>query len=49
LCSGFESGALKPPAVETVPFENAIQAYERLVTGATNTKQALTFSTNPTH
>ncbi len=46
LCSGFEAGALKPPAVATVPFENAIQAYERLVTGKTNAKQVLTFSTN---
>ena len=46
LSLGFEAGALKPPAVETVPFENAIQAYERLVTGKTNTKQVLTFSTN---
>jgi len=46
LCSGFEAGALKPPAVETVPFENAIQAYERLVTGKTNIKQVLTFSTD---
>jgi NADPH:quinone reductase-like Zn-dependent oxidoreductase len=46
LRSGFETGALKPPAVESVPFENAIQAYERLVTGKTNTKQVLTFSTN---
>jgi NADPH2:quinone reductase len=49
LYSGFEAGALKPPAVETVPFENAIQAYERLVAGTTKTKQALTFSTNQTH
>ena len=40
---GFESGALKPPAVETVPFKNAVQAYERLVTGATNTKRRLHF------
>jgi NADPH2:quinone reductase len=46
LSSGFEAGALEPPAVETVPFENAIQAYERLVTGKTNVKQVLTFSTN---
>ena len=43
LGSGFEAGALKPPAVETVPFENAIQAYERLVAGKTNAKQVLTF------
>jgi len=49
LCSGFEAGALKPPAIESVPFENAIQAYERLVTGETNAKQVLTFSTNQTY
>jgi hypothetical protein len=49
LSSGFEAGALEPPAVETVPFENAIQAYERLVTGKTNAKQVLTFSTNQTY
>ena len=50
LCSGLESGALKPPAVETVPFENAIQAYERLVTGATNHEhRQLTFSTRSAH
>jgi NADPH:quinone reductase-like Zn-dependent oxidoreductase len=49
LCSGFEAGALKPPAVESVPFENAIQAYERLVTGKTNAKQVLTFSANLTY
>ena len=43
LRPGFESGALKPPAVESVPFENAIQAYERVATGKTNAKQVLTF------
>jgi len=48
LSSGFEAGALEPPAVETVLFENAIQAYERLVAGKTNAKQVLTFSTKQT-
>jgi D-arabinose 1-dehydrogenase-like Zn-dependent alcohol dehydrogenase len=43
---GFEAGAVKPPAVETVPFENAIEAYERVATGKTNTKRVLTFSTD---
>jgi NADPH:quinone reductase-like Zn-dependent oxidoreductase len=43
LRPGFESGALKPSAVESVPFENAIQAYERVATGKTNAKQVLTF------
>ena len=44
LRPGFEAGALKPPAVETVPFVSAIQAYERVATGKTKTKQVLTFS-----
>jgi NADPH2:quinone reductase len=43
LRPGFESDVLKPPAVESVPFENAIQAYERVATGKTNAKQVLTF------
>jgi NADPH:quinone reductase-like Zn-dependent oxidoreductase len=46
LRPGFEVGALKAPAIGTVPFENAIQAYERIATGKTNTKQVLTFSTD---
>jgi len=46
LRPGFEVGALKAPPVETVPFRNAIQAYERVATGKTNTKQVLTFSTD---
>jgi NADPH:quinone reductase-like Zn-dependent oxidoreductase len=46
LCSGFEAGGLKPPAVETVPFGDAIQAYERIASGKTNAKQVLTFSTD---
>ena len=44
LHPAFEVGALKPPDVETVPFDNAIQAYERIASGKTNAKQILTFS-----
>jgi NADPH:quinone reductase-like Zn-dependent oxidoreductase len=43
LRPGFEVGALKPPAIETVPFGNAIQAYERISSGKTKVKQVLTF------
>jgi NADPH2:quinone reductase len=43
LRPGFEVGALKPPAVETLPFGNAIQAYERVASGKTNAKHVLTF------
>jgi NADPH:quinone reductase-like Zn-dependent oxidoreductase len=46
LDSGLEADALKPSAVETIPFENAIQAYERVASGKTNTKQVLTFSSD---
>ena len=43
LRPGFEVGALKPPTVETLPFGNAIQVYERVASGKTNAKQVLTF------
>ncbi len=43
LRPGFEVGALKPSAIETVPFGDAIQAYEQLASGKTNAKQVLTF------
>ena len=45
LNRGFESGALKPPAIETVPFERAQDAYNRGATGKVKTKQVLTFAT----
>jgi NADPH:quinone reductase-like Zn-dependent oxidoreductase len=40
---GFEAGALKPPPLQLVPLENAIEAYERLASGQAKTKQVLTF------
>jgi NADPH:quinone reductase-like Zn-dependent oxidoreductase len=43
LRPGFEVGALKPQDVETLPFGNAIQAYERVASGKTNAKHVLTF------
>jgi NADPH:quinone reductase len=43
LQSGFETGVLKPPSIETVPFENAVDAYRRLAAGDTKAKQVLSF------
>jgi NADPH:quinone reductase len=43
LGPGFETGALKPPQIETVPFGNAVDAYSRLAAGQAKSKQVLTF------
>jgi NADPH:quinone reductase-like Zn-dependent oxidoreductase len=43
LLAGFETGALKPPAVEIVAFEKAPEAYGRVAAGAAKTKQVLSF------
>jgi NADPH2:quinone reductase len=43
LQTGFETGALKPPPIEVVPFENAVDAYSRMAAGQTKTKQVLSF------
>jgi hypothetical protein len=43
LRQGFEANVLKVPAVEAVPFENAVEAYERVASGTARTKQVLTF------
>lgn len=43
LRPGFETGALKAPPIETTPFENAIEAYERIASGQGGAKQVLTF------
>jgi NADPH:quinone reductase len=40
---GFDAGALKPPTLQLVPFENAIDAYERIASGQAKAKQVLTF------
>src|SRR6478752_6267046 len=44
LRQGFEANILKVPAVESVPFENAVEAYERVANGTAGAKQVLTFS-----
>ncbi len=43
LRQGFEANALKTRAVEVVPFENAVEAYERVANGTARAKQVLTF------
>jgi NADPH:quinone reductase len=43
LLPGFESNALKAPPIETVPFEDAVKAYEKAATGQAKLKQVLTF------
>jgi NADPH:quinone reductase-like Zn-dependent oxidoreductase len=43
LQAGFETGALKPPPIEIVPFEEAMDAYSRMAAGQTKAKQALSF------
>jgi NADPH:quinone reductase len=43
LLRGFETGALQPPAIEIVPFEKAVDAYNRMSAGMTKAKQVLGF------
>jgi NADPH2:quinone reductase len=43
LCSGFETGALKPPPIEIVPFGKAVDAYSRIAAGQTKAKLVLSF------
>jgi NADPH:quinone reductase len=43
LHGGFETGALKPPAIEIVPFEKAVDAYSRMAAGLAKAKQVLDF------
>jgi NADPH:quinone reductase-like Zn-dependent oxidoreductase len=40
---GFESGALTPPRIEIVPFERAVDAYDRVAAGQATAKQVLSF------
>jgi NADPH2:quinone reductase len=44
LRAGFESGALKPPPIEIVPFEHAVDAYSRIAAKQANAKQVLSFN-----
>jgi NADPH:quinone reductase-like Zn-dependent oxidoreductase len=43
LSPGFETGALKPLPIETVPFENAVEAYQIIADGRGGAKLVLTF------
>lgn len=43
LRQGFDSGVLKPPPIEVVPFENAIDAYQRVEAGKAKSKLVLSF------
>jgi len=43
LQSGFETGVLKPPSVEIVPFEKSVDAYSRMAAGHAKGKQVLSF------
>jgi NADPH:quinone reductase len=43
IARGFEAGALKPPLVEVVPFEKAVDAYNRVAGGLAKAKQVLSF------
>ena len=44
LRPGFEANVLKVPALQIVPFENAVKAYERIASGRAKAKQVMTFS-----
>ena len=46
---GFESGALKPPPIEIVPFENSVDAYSRVAARQAKTKQVLSFDWRDGH
>jgi NADPH:quinone reductase len=43
LRPGFETGMLKPPPIEIVPFEKAVDAYSRVAARQAKTKQVLGF------
>jgi NADPH:quinone reductase len=43
LHRGFETGALKPPPIEIVPFDKAVDAYSRVAARQARTKQVLSF------
>jgi NADPH:quinone reductase-like Zn-dependent oxidoreductase len=44
LRAGFEANILKVPPIKAVPFENAVEAYEKIAGGQEGMKQVLTFS-----
>jgi NADPH:quinone reductase len=43
LCPGFETGVLKPPSIEVVPFEKAVDAYSQVATRQAKAKLVLSF------
>ncbi len=43
LRAGFESGALRVPPIKSIPFDQAIEAYNELAAGRAPTKCVLTF------
>jgi NADPH2:quinone reductase len=43
LNRGFEMGVLKPPPIEIVPFEKAVDAYTRVSAGQAKAKQVISF------
>jgi NADPH2:quinone reductase len=43
IARGFEAGVLKPPPIEIVPFEKAVDAYSRVAGGLAKTKHVLSF------
>jgi NADPH:quinone reductase len=43
LRPGFETGVLKPPVIEIVPFEEAVEAYSGMAAGQAKAKQVLSF------
>jgi NADPH:quinone reductase len=44
LRQGFEANILKTSAIDAVPFENSVEAYERVASGTARAKQVLSFS-----
>jgi NADPH:quinone reductase len=43
LGAGFETGVLKPPPIEIIPFEKAVEAYARVAAGQAKGKLVLSF------
>jgi NADPH2:quinone reductase len=43
LCAGFEIGVLKPPPIEIIPLEQAVEAYSRVAVRERKKKQVLSF------
>jgi NADPH:quinone reductase-like Zn-dependent oxidoreductase len=43
LSTGFETGALKPPPIEVIPLEKAVEAYGRMAAGQAKAKQVISF------